>query len=73
MLVTLLYCVRLQGSRGRRERPIMSNRMIGDGKVSDLKPPIDEALMTFHVELTETCIDLMARYTFSTYSARPKR
>ncbi|XP_033337917.1 TSC complex subunit tuberin isoform X3 [Megalopta genalis] len=62
-----------QGSRGRRERPIMSNRMIGDSKVSDLKPPIDEALMTFHVELTETCIDLMARYTFSTYSARPKR
>ncbi|XP_029054023.2 tuberin isoform X1 [Osmia bicornis bicornis] len=62
-----------QGSRGRRERPIMANRMIGDGKVSDLKPPIDEALMTFHVELTETCIDLMARYTFSTYSARPKR
>lgn len=47
--------------------------MIGDNKVSDLKPPIDEALMTFHVELTETCIDLMARYTFSTYSARPKR
>ncbi|CAL7948460.1 unnamed protein product [Xylocopa violacea] len=62
-----------QGSRGRRERPIMANRMIGDNKVSDLKPPIDEALMTFHVELTETCIDLMARYTFSTYSARPKR
>lgn len=62
-----------QGSRGRRERPIMTNRMIGDNKVSDLKPPIDEALMTFHVELTETCIDLMARYTFSTYSARPKR
>ncbi|KOC65846.1 Tuberin [Habropoda laboriosa] len=61
------------GSRGRRERPIMANRMIGDNKVSDLKPPIDEALMTFHVELTETCIDLMARYTFSTYSARPKR
>ncbi|XP_076652775.1 TSC complex subunit tuberin isoform X1 [Halictus rubicundus] len=62
-----------QGSRGRRERPMMPNRMIGDSKVSDLKPPIDEALMTFHVELTETCIDLMARYTFSTYSARPKR
>lgn len=51
----------------------MTNRMIGDNKASDLKPPIDEALMTFHVELTETCIDLMARYTFSTYSARPKR
>jgi tuberous sclerosis protein 2 len=39
----------------------------------DLKPPIDEALMTFHVELTETCIDLMARYTFSSCSVVPKR
>ncbi|KAK0095925.1 hypothetical protein PV326_007052 [Microctonus aethiopoides] len=57
-----------QGSRGRRERPIMNNRIIGD-----LKPPIDESLSLFHVELTETCLDLMARYTFSTYTARPKR
>ncbi|KAG7209739.1 hypothetical protein KM043_011368 [Ampulex compressa] len=62
-----------QGSRGRRERPMMTNRIIGESRALDLKPPIDEALMTFHVELTETCIDLMARYTFSTYSARPKR
>ncbi|KAF7385574.1 hypothetical protein HZH68_014004 [Vespula germanica] len=62
-----------QGSRGRRERPIMTNRMIGESRALDLKPPIDEALMNFHIELTETCIDLMARYTFSTYSARPKR
>ncbi|XP_048507911.1 tuberin isoform X2 [Athalia rosae] len=62
-----------QGSRGRRERPIMANRMIGEGRALDLKPQIDEALMTFHVELTETCIDLMARYTFSTCSALPKR
>ncbi|EFN68657.1 Tuberin [Camponotus floridanus] len=62
-----------QGSRGRRERPIMANRMIGESRALDLKPPIDEALMNFHIELTETCIDLMARYTFSNYSARPKR
>lgn len=62
-----------QGSRGRRERPLLANRMIGEGRALDLKPPIDEALMTFHVELTETCIDLMARYTFSTCSALPKR
>ncbi|XP_032669228.1 tuberin [Odontomachus brunneus] len=62
-----------QGSRGRRERPIMANRMIGESRALDLKPPIDEALMNFHIELTETCIDLMARYTFSNFSARPKR
>jgi len=51
----------------------MANRMIGESRALDLKPPIDEALMNFHIELTETCIDLMARYTFSNYSARPKR
>ncbi|XP_025075261.1 tuberin [Pogonomyrmex barbatus] len=61
------------GSRGRRERPIMSNRMIGESRALDLKPPMDEGLMNFHIELIETCIDLMARYTFSNYSARPKR
>lgn len=52
---------------------MMCNRMMGERGTLDLKPPIDEALMTFHIELTETCIDLMARYTFSTYSAQPKR
>ncbi|XP_039314152.1 tuberin isoform X4 [Solenopsis invicta] len=62
-----------QGSRGRRERPIMANRMIGESRALDLKPPMDEGLMNFHIELIETCIDLMARYTFSNYSARPKR
>ncbi|XP_008551643.1 tuberin [Microplitis demolitor] len=57
-----------QGSRGRRERPVLGNQIIGD-----LKPQMDEKLMTFHMELAETCIDLLARYTFSTYTARPKR
>ncbi|XP_034935459.1 tuberin [Chelonus insularis] len=57
-----------QGSRGRRERPIVGNSII-----SDLKPPMDENLMNLNIELTETCLDLMARYTFSTYTARPKR
>ncbi|KAL1116001.1 hypothetical protein AAG570_005496 [Ranatra chinensis] len=53
-----------QGSR-KRERPV-STRL-------DLKPPIDEKLIEFHRELTETCIDLMAMYTFSTCSPQPKR
>lgn len=57
-----------QGSR-RRERPIQNASRLG----SDLKPPMDEALLNFHVELTETCVDLMARYTFSSCAARPKR
>lgn len=62
-----------QGSR-RRERPISgTGRLDTRAPVTDLKPPIDDALMAFHRELTETCIDLMARYTFSTCSAVPKR
>lgn len=51
---------------------MVANRML-ESRTKDLKPPMDESLMTFHVELTETCIDLMARYTFSTYAARTKR
>ncbi|XP_075230715.1 TSC complex subunit tuberin isoform X2 [Lycorma delicatula] len=62
-----------QGSR-RRERPISgSGRLDNRPAVADLKPQVDEALMAFHRELTETCIDLMVRYTYSTCSAMPKR
>lgn len=61
-----------QGSR-RSVRTIGGGGRIDTRGAVDLKPPIDEALMTFHVELTETCIDLMARYTFSTCSVVPKR
>ncbi|XP_071440421.1 tuberin-like [Hetaerina americana] len=60
-----------QGSR-RRERPLPGATREG-GRSADLKPAIDEALMNFHMELTETCIDLMARYTFSSCSTLPKR
>lgn len=41
--------------------------------MNDLKPPIDNDLMTFHRELTDTCNDLLARYAFATCSALPKR
>ncbi|XP_048051927.1 tuberin isoform X3 [Megalobrama amblycephala] len=33
----------------------------------------DDALKTVHLELTETCLDMMARYVFSNFSALPKR
>ncbi|CAA9997539.1 unnamed protein product [Nesidiocoris tenuis] len=36
-------------------------------------PPINTIQMSFHKELTETCIDLMAMYTYSTCSPVPKR
>lgn len=39
----------------------------------EAKPVIDDALYAFHMELAETCIDFMARHTFSPYSALPKR
>ncbi|CAH1389862.1 unnamed protein product [Nezara viridula] len=55
-----------QGSRKRENRPSVSSRL-------DLKPPMDESLVSFHKELTETCLDLMAMYTFSTCSPIPKR
>ncbi|GAB0090874.1 Tuberin [Sergentomyia squamirostris] len=50
-----------QGSRKQRR-----------GKV-DLKPLMDDALYQFHMELAETCIDFMARYTYSSCSVMPKR
>ncbi|XP_049853714.1 tuberin isoform X1 [Schistocerca gregaria] len=59
--------------RNLRALPPAGGPAAAAARSSDLKPPIDEALMTFHVELTETCIDLMARYTFSTCYAVPKR
>lgn len=58
-------------SSRRNVRPAATSAV--NNRSTDLKPPIDDALMNFHVELTETCIDLMARYTFSTCYAVPKR
>ncbi|XP_014675180.1 PREDICTED: tuberin-like [Priapulus caudatus] len=37
------------------------------------KPIVDEAMSNFHMELTETCLDMMARYTFALYSSQPQR
>ncbi|KPP69040.1 tuberin-like [Scleropages formosus] len=33
----------------------------------------DDGLKMVHLELTETCLDMMARYVFSNFSALPKR
>ncbi|KAH3862473.1 hypothetical protein DPMN_025440 [Dreissena polymorpha] len=40
---------------------------------SDVHAPVDEKLAQFHRELTETCTDMMARYTFGNFSALPHR
>ncbi|XP_070579524.1 tuberin-like [Ptychodera flava] len=42
-------------------------------KEKDQKAIDEELLNNLHLELTATCIDLMARYTFSTCSALPRR
>lgn len=60
-----------QGSR-RRERTTIT-RPEGRPTFEFHRPVIDRTLFTFYEELTETCIDLMARYTFSPCSASPKR
>lgn len=57
-----------QSSR-RRERAVSR----GEARFEFHRPVIDRTLFTFYEELTETCIDLMARYTFSPCSASPKR
>lgn len=40
---------------------------------SEVNAPVDEKLSQFHRELTETCTDVMARYTFANFSALPHR
>ena len=53
-----------QGSR-RRERPSLQQLQT--------RPKQDDAMFNFHMELAETCIDFLARHTFSPCSALPKR
>ena len=67
----------------RRERPISGHHpaqqhhpsglhsSVRYHPVLDWKPPMDKGLMTFHQELTETCVDLMARYAFADCAALP--
>lgn len=40
---------------------------------SPAKLPINEKAYQFHMELTETCIDMMSRYTHANFAAVPKR
>ncbi|KAJ8945060.1 hypothetical protein NQ314_009327 [Rhamnusium bicolor] len=58
-----------QGSRGR-SATLSSMRM--DKPVLH-RPAANKSLITYYEELTETCIDLMARYAFSPCSALPRR
>lgn len=59
-----------QGSR-RRERPSLQN--LSQHQQQQQQRPKQDALYNFHMELAETCIDFLARHTFSPCSALPKR
>lgn len=65
-----------QGSRRRDHRSSaqLQKQIPPSGRVgsaSSRQP--DNALYKFHMELAETCIDFLARHTFSPCSALPKR
>lgn len=62
-------------SRRRERTATIVGRVdiVQPGKPQQTKPSLDKNVLAFYEELTETCIDLMARYTFSPCSARPKR
>lgn len=60
-----------QSSRSRERTSTIVGRM--DKTKFDFKPSINKALQTFYEELAETCIDLMARYTYSPCSVLPRR
>jgi len=55
---------RVRHNTGVPSRPTV-NRLSG--------PDERQALLTFHQELTETCVDLMARYSFANCGVAPKR
>ncbi|WAQ96556.1 TSC2-like protein [Mya arenaria] len=58
------------------EAALRSRRRMQSGSAvsrSEVNAPIDNRLSQFHRELTETCTDIMARYTFGNFSALPRR
>lgn len=66
-----------QGSR-RRERPSLQNlpsqqQQQQQHQQQQQRPKQQDALYNFHMELAETCIDFLARHTFSPCSPLPKR
>ncbi|XP_064414804.1 tuberin isoform X2 [Latimeria chalumnae] len=56
----------------RRMQTSLTSSSLGSADESSL-PQADDSLKTVHLELTETCLDMMARYVFSNFSALPKR
>ncbi|XP_041134002.1 tuberin-like isoform X2 [Polyodon spathula] len=58
--------------RPKRMQTSMTTSSLGSADESSVAEA-DDGLRTVHLELTETCLDMMARYVFSNFSALPKR
>lgn len=56
-----------RGAKNRERPPIRSLNINKNDETTD------ETVYNFHMELAETCIDFLARHTFSSCSALPKR
>ncbi|RXM27679.1 Tuberin [Acipenser ruthenus] len=56
----------------RRMQTSMTTSSLGSADESSVAQA-DDVLRTVHLELTETCLDMMARYVFSNFSTLPKR
>ncbi|XP_035825381.1 tuberin isoform X2 [Aplysia californica] len=57
-----------EGHRIRRRNISGIEGVRNDGRI-----PMDEKMSQFHKELTETCVDMMARYAYGNFTALPKR
>ncbi|XP_069762600.1 tuberin isoform X2 [Narcine bancroftii] len=56
----------------RRMQTSVTSSSLGSANESSMAEA-EDSLKTVHLELTETCLDMMARYVFSNFSALPKR
>ncbi|XP_062915409.1 tuberin isoform X4 [Mobula hypostoma] len=56
----------------KRMQTSITSSSLGSADESSLAEA-EDSLKTVHLELTETCLDMMARYVFSNFSALPKR
>lgn len=58
--------------RPKRIQTSLTSASLGSADESSMAQA-DDSLKTLHLELTETCLDMMARYVFSNFTAVPKR
>ncbi|XP_037363681.1 tuberin isoform X4 [Talpa occidentalis] len=58
--------------RPKRIHTSLTSASLGSADESSVAQA-DDSLKNLHLELTETCLDMMARYVFSNFTAVPKR